>query len=189
MGAHQLGLVGGEGSRLAHRFHRGDAAAVDEQVRRAHGLDVGVAREERHGAHVLLDEVLRIPSRDQRQEQHRVHLGDELRRVGRELHDRQLGGRLPDEPDELAGVGVGAEAVPDEERGGALPSGAPGELDGGRRRAARRIDERHDAAPPLEPLEDAHARDSRRPRSPSRRMLSVAVVPNDTGASAAASKA
>jgi hypothetical protein len=48
-----------------------------------------VCREEPDRAHVLLDEILRVPPRDEGQEEHGIDVGDQLGRRARELHERQ----------------------------------------------------------------------------------------------------
>src|SRR3989449_4853299 len=45
--------------------------------------------------HVLLDQVLRVPSGDERQEQDQIHLGGELQRRAGEQCKGESGGRLP----------------------------------------------------------------------------------------------
>ena len=65
-------LVRGQRARLAHTLHRSDVPSVHQAVRGADRLHFRMPLEERHGAHVLLDEVLRIAPRDEREQEHCV---------------------------------------------------------------------------------------------------------------------
>src|SRR5213083_3174581 len=58
----------------------------------------GVTGEEGNRPHVLFDQVLRVTSGDERQEQDQVDLGGELQRGPGEQRHRKAGRRLPDRP-------------------------------------------------------------------------------------------
>src|SRR5947209_4214567 len=60
--------------------------------------------QEGNSPHVLLDQVLRVPSGDERQEQDQVHLGGELQRRAGEQCQGESGGRLPNCPRDALGI-------------------------------------------------------------------------------------
>ena len=110
-----LRLVRGQRARLAHALHRRHVSTIDETVGRADRLHIGMPLEERHRAHVLLDEILRVAPGYQREQQHRVDVRVELRRHRRKLHERQLRRGALEPRRKRSALARGTEAVAEQE--------------------------------------------------------------------------
>jgi len=76
-------LVGRQRTGLAGSFHRRDAASVHQAVCGRDRFHFGMTIEERDRAHVLLDQVLRVAPRHEREHEHAVDAGQEVRCRGR----------------------------------------------------------------------------------------------------------
>src|SRR5581483_11840256 len=152
------GFVGWQRAGLADGFDGGDRPTVDQEIPGAERWDVGMPGEESHGANVFFDQVLGIATRDQREQQDRVDIGNELRRGARKLNDGKR--RCPglERAGDRRYAAIYPVAAADEQRGRTRRRGIGGQLRRVFRRRARRIDEdRQAAAVPKERQRSDHA--------------------------------